>query len=69
MVRRVKNYKAGFVVSDSNLRPDATLGGRARSSPNRTGHSTIAITEDGTPTGRFVGIITSRDYRARQDAR
>ena len=25
MVRRVKNYKAGFVVSDSNLRPDATL--------------------------------------------
>ena len=25
MIRRVKNYKAGFVPSDSNLRPDATL--------------------------------------------
>ncbi|WP_437284287.1 IMP dehydrogenase [Sorangium sp. So ce406] len=62
MVRRVKNYKAGFVVSDSNLRPDATLGDVLELT-DRTGHSTIAITEDGTPTGRFVGIITSRDYR------
>ncbi|WP_437326950.1 IMP dehydrogenase [Sorangium sp. So ce381] len=62
MVRRVKNYKAGFVVSDSNLRPDATLGD-VLALTDRTGHSTIAITEDGTPTGRFVGIITSRDYR------
>jgi IMP dehydrogenase len=62
MVRRVKNYKAGFVVSDSNLRPDATLGDVLALS-QRTGHSTIAITEDGSPTGRFVGIITSRDYR------
>ena len=62
MVRRVKNYKAGFVVSDSNLRPDATLGD-VLALTDRTGHSTIAITEDGSPTGRFVGIITSRDYR------
>ncbi|WP_437600022.1 IMP dehydrogenase [Sorangium sp. So ce590] len=62
MVRRVKNYKAGFVVSDSNLRPDATLGD-VLALTDRTGHSTIAITEDGTPTGKFVGIITSRDYR------
>ncbi|WP_437570767.1 IMP dehydrogenase [Sorangium sp. So ce542] len=62
MVRRVKNYKAGFVVSDSNLRPEATLGD-VLALTDRTGHSTIAITEDGTPTGRFVGIITSRDYR------
>lgn len=62
MVRRVKNYKAGFVVSDSNLRPDATLAD-VLALTDRTGHSTIAITEDGTPTGRFAGIITSRDYR------
>ncbi|WP_437675025.1 IMP dehydrogenase [Sorangium sp. So ce131] len=62
MVRRVKNYKAGFVVSDSNLRPDATLADVLELT-DRTGHSTIAITEDGTPTGRFAGIITSRDYR------
>ncbi|WP_437302659.1 IMP dehydrogenase [Sorangium sp. So ce388] len=62
MVRRVKNYKAGFVVSDSNLRPEATLAD-VLALTDRTGHSTIAITEDGTPTGRFLGIITSRDYR------
>lgn len=62
MVRRVKNYKAGFVVSDSNLRPDARLADVIALS-ERTGHSTIAITEDGLPTGRFCGIVTSRDYR------
>lgn len=62
MVRRVKNYKAGFVVSDSNLRPEATLVD-VLALTERSGHSTIPITEDGTATGRFVGIITSRDYR------
>ncbi|PTL76005.1 IMP dehydrogenase [Vitiosangium sp. GDMCC 1.1324] len=62
MVRQVKNYKAGFVVSDSNLRSDARLLD-AIALTERTGHSTVAITEDGTPTGRFLGILTSRDYR------
>jgi IMP dehydrogenase len=62
MVRRVKNYKAGFVVSDSNLRPEATLAD-ALALTEQSGHSTLAITEDGQPTGKFAGIITSRDYR------
>ena len=62
MVRRVKNYKAGFVVSDSNLPPGQTLAD-VLATTERTGHSTVAITEDGTPTGKFLGIITSRDYR------
>jgi len=62
MVRRVKNYKAGFVTSDSNLRPEATLTD-ALAITEHTGHSTIAITHDGSPTGRLVGILTSRDYR------
>jgi IMP dehydrogenase len=62
MVRKVKTYKAGFVVSDSNLKPSATLSD-ALALTERTGHSTLAVTEDGTPTGKFVGIITSRDYR------
>lgn len=62
MVRRVKNYKAGFVVSDSNLRPDATLA-QVLALTERTGHSTIPVTADGSPTGKFEGIITSRDYR------
>jgi IMP dehydrogenase len=62
MVRRVQNHKAGFVVSDSNLPPSATLG-QVLAITTATGHSTIAITEDGTPKGRLVGLITSRDYR------
>lgn len=62
MVRKVKKYKAGFVISDSNLRPDDTLQDVVRMK-DKTGHSTIAITEDGTPTGKLVGIVTSRDYR------
>ncbi len=62
MVRRVKNYKAGFVTSDSNLRPDQTLAD-VIALKEELGHSTIAITEDGTPTGKLLGIVTSRDYR------
>lgn len=62
MVRRVKSYKAGFVVSDSNLKPSDTLK-EVLALKERTGHSTMAVTEDGTPHGRLVGLITSRDYR------
>lgn len=62
MVRRVKAYKAGFVRSDSNLRPDQTLADVLELKATR-GHSTIAITEDGTPEGKMVGLVTSRDYR------
>lgn len=62
MVRRAKSYKAGFVKSDSNLKPDATLADVIELT-ERTGHSTIAITMDGTSEGELAGIVTSRDYR------
>ena len=62
MVARVKGYKAGFVRSDSNLRPDQTLAD-VLALKEETGHSTVAITEDGTAEGRLVGIVTGRDYR------
>ena len=62
MVRRVKNYKAGFVYSDSNIRPDQTLAD-VIALKERLGHSTIAVTDDGTATGKLLGIVTSRDYR------
>ncbi len=62
MIRRVKAYKAGFVESDSNLTPDSTLGDVLELT-KRTGHSTIAITADGSATGRLEGVVTSRDYR------
>ena len=62
MVARVKNYKAGFVVSDSNLKPDQTLGD-VIALFEETGHSTMAVTADGTANGRLLGIVTGRDYR------
>ncbi|MBO4288870.1 MAG: IMP dehydrogenase, partial [Lachnospiraceae bacterium] len=62
MVARAKSTKAGFVKSDSNVHPDDTLADVVALTA-RTGHSTIAVTEDGTEEGRLVGIVTSRDYR------
>jgi len=62
MVRRVKNYKAGFVVSDSNLKLDSTLAD-VIALKEKSGHSTMAVTDDGTSTGKLLGIVTSRDYR------
>lgn len=62
MVARVKAYKAGFVTSDSNIRPDQTLEEVVELS-TKTGHSTVAVTEDGSASGRLLGIITSKDFR------
>ncbi len=62
MVKRVKDYKAGFVKSDSNVRPDQTLADII-ALKEKYGHSTIAVTEDGTAEGKMVGLVTSRDYR------
>lgn len=62
MVKRAKSYKAGFVPSDSNLKPDATLQD-VLDLKKEKGHSTIAITEDGTADGKLLGIVTSKDYR------
>ena len=62
MVRKVKNHKAGFVTSASNLTPDATLAD-VLALKAKNGFSTVAITEDGTANGKLLGIVTSRDYR------
>ena len=62
MVRKVKNSKAGFVFSDSNLKIDNTMADVVELK-NKTGHSTMAVTDDGTGTGKLLGIVTSRDYR------
>ena len=62
MVKKVKDYKAGFVFSDSNLNPNNTLEDVIKLK-EKTNHSTIAITKDGTPNGKLVGVVTSRDYR------
>ena len=62
MVARVKGYKAGFVVSDSNVRPDDTLQ-TVLDLVEEHGHNTIAVTENGSSNGRLLGVVTSRDYR------
>ena len=62
MVARVKNYKAGFVPSDSNVKPDTTVEDML-AILEKTGHSTMAVTDDGTAHGKLLGMITSRDYR------
>ena len=62
MVARVKGHKAGFVRSDSNIRPDQTLAD-VLALKEKTGHSTVAVTDDGTNTGKLLGIVTGRDYR------
>ncbi|MGE5422324.1 MAG: IMP dehydrogenase [Ignavibacteriales bacterium] len=62
MVRKAKNYKAGFVTSNSNIRPDQTLKDILKLK-EQTSHTTVAVTHDGAPHGKLIGIVTSRDYR------
>ena len=62
MVRNVKKHKAGFIDSDSNVKPGTTLE-EVIALVERTGHSTVMITEDGTATGKFLGLVTDKDYR------
>ena len=66
MVRKVKKFKAGFVVSDSNLTPEHTLDDVIKLY-QKTDHSTVGITDDGTSNGKLLGIVTSRDYRKERD--
>ncbi len=62
MVRKVKKYRAGFVVSDSNVSPEMTLQD-VLDITEKTGHSTVAVTSDGKPGGKLLGIVTNKDYR------
>ncbi|MDP4178676.1 MAG: IMP dehydrogenase [Bacillota bacterium] len=67
MIRKVKKFKAGFVMSDANLSPENTLKDVLQLK-EKTDHSTIAITEDGSPRAKLMGIVTSRDYRISRDS-
>lgn len=66
MVRKVKRYKAGFVISNANLTPENTLRD-VMDIKLRTGYSTIGITDDGTSNGILLGVVTGRDYRPGKD--
>ena len=67
MVRKVKKFKAGFVISDANLKPEQTLKD-VIALKEKTGFSTIGITHDGTSSGKLLGMVTSRDYRPSRDS-
>ena len=66
MVKHVKKHKAGFVVSDSNVKSGTPLKDVIELI-EQTGHSTVIITEDGTAKGKFVGLVTDKDYRISRD--
>ena len=66
MVKYVKKYKAGFVVSDSNVKSGTPLGD-VINLVEKTGHSTVIITDDGTNNGKFLGLVTDKDYRISRD--
>lgn len=66
MVYHVKKHKAGFVISDSNVKKDTTLR-EVIELVNKTGHSTVIITDDGTATGKYLGLVTDKDYRVSRD--
>ncbi len=62
MVRNVKKYKAGFITSDSNVTSTTTIK-ELMELIEQTGHSTVMITEDGTAKGKFLGLVTDKDFR------
>lgn len=66
MVRKVKKYKAGFVISDANVRPDQPISDMLALNA-KTGHSTFGVTENGKADGKLLGILTGRDYRPGKD--
>ena len=66
MVYHVKKHKAGFVISDSNVKPTATLR-EVIELTQKTGHSTVMVTDDGTANGKFIGLVTDKDYRISRD--
>ena len=62
MVKNVKKYKAGFVISDTNVKPETHLKD-VLELIKQTGHSTVMVTENGMPNGKFLGLVTDKDYR------
>ncbi len=66
MVYRVKKHKAGFVISDSNVKSGTSLR-EVMELSKQTGHSTVIVTDDGTANGKFLGIVTDKDYRPSKD--
>ncbi|WP_436528416.1 IMP dehydrogenase [Actinoplanes sp. HUAS TT8] len=61
MVATVKKHKAGFRHNDVNIKPSATLH-EADLLMKENRLDVVVVTDDGTPSGHFLGLLTSRDY-------
>ncbi|WP_045741053.1 IMP dehydrogenase [Actinoplanes rectilineatus] len=60
MVAAVKRHKAGFRHNDVNIKPSATLD--EADALLQAGGESIMVTEDGSPSGTFLGMISAQDF-------
>lgn len=65
MVEAVKRHKAGFRFSDINIKPSATLGEVALLLESAE-RDVAVVTDDGSPHGQFVGLISTDDFHPRR---
>jgi IMP dehydrogenase len=61
MVTVVKRHKAGFRHNDYNIKPSDTLG-EADDLLTRTDQEVVVVTDDGSPSGKFLGLISGQDF-------
>jgi IMP dehydrogenase len=65
MVEAVKRHKAGFRFSDINIKPSATLG-EVTVLLESAERDVAVVTDDGSPHGLFVGLISTDDFHPRR---
>jgi IMP dehydrogenase len=65
MVSEVKRHKAGFRFSDINIKPSATLG-EVVVLLETAERDVAVVTDDGSPHGLFVGLISTDDFHPRR---
>ncbi|WP_033345441.1 IMP dehydrogenase [Catenuloplanes japonicus] len=61
MVAAVKRHKAGFRHNDVNIKPSATLG-EADTLLQTADGNVVVVTDDGTASGTFLGLIAAQDF-------
>jgi IMP dehydrogenase len=61
MVAAVKRHKAGFRHNDVNIKPSATLA-EADALLKAADRDVAVVTDDGSPSGSFLGLITAQDF-------
>ncbi|KUL29454.1 IMP dehydrogenase [Actinoplanes awajinensis] len=61
MVAAVKKHKAGFRYNDVNIKPSATLEEADRLLREHD-RAVVIVTDDGSPSGAFLGLITAQDF-------